>query len=166
MTRWWLMSAGALSLLFGLVVVASVLIGHQSPTGWLDANLERTDHDAWLSQDPPLVTADRIAGAVEPGSRVVSSWGVALRYGGGTVTVVAGPREGTSNVYWDAASARSPRRYRFGRYGWDDVPTGTSGRRPGGQGADDGALRAQAVDESVQTRRGEDFRGGGPGSGK
>lgn len=171
--RWWLMSAGALTLLFGVVMVASVAIGHEGPTGWLDANLERTDDNAWLSQDPPLVTADRLADAVQPGSRVVSSWGVALRYISGTVTVVAGPREGTSNVYWDPSSARVHRRYRFGRYGWggspgSDLPgdpgtNGPTGPRPGG---DAGGLRAQAVDESVQTRRGEDFRGGGPGSGK
>ena len=93
-TRWWLMSAGALALLFGVVVVASVALGHDSPTRWLDENLERTDDNAWLSQDSPLVTADRLAEAVKPGSRVVSSWGVALRYSSGTVvldeTVTAG----------------------------------------------------------------------------
>jgi hypothetical protein len=164
-----MMTLGGLTLLFGLVVVASVLIGHAGPTAWLDRNLERTDDDAWLSQDPPLVTADRLADAVTPASRVVSSWGVALRYGGGTVTVVAGPREGSSNVYWDPSTSVAHRRYRFGRYGWgsgSDLPPGPGdGSRPG-DGTRDGGLRSQAVDESVQTRRGEDFRGGGPGSGK
>ena len=166
-TRWWLMSAGALVLLFGVVVVASTFIGHEGPVEWLDQNLDRTDDNTWLSQDPPLLTADRLASAVEPGSRVVSSWGVALRYSNGTVSVVAGPREGTSNVYWDPSSSRTHRSYRFGRYGW--LPGSNPSPGPGTDPrtrTPDGALRAQAVDENVQTRRGEDFRGGGPGSGK
>jgi hypothetical protein len=161
-----MMSAGALAALFGVVLVASVAIGHEGPTGWLDANLDRTGDNTWLSQDPPLVTAEKLADAVKPGSKVVSSWGVALRYSRGSVTVVAGPREGTSNVYWDPSSASTYRRYRFGRYGWGSDP----GLPPTSPGDPDGrtgtGMRTQVVDDSVQTRRGEDFRGGGPGSGK
>jgi hypothetical protein len=156
-----------------MVLVAGVLIRHEEPTGWLDSNLERTGSGAWLSQEPPLVTADRLAKAVPPRSKVVSSWGIALRYGRGTVTVVAGPRPGTANVYWDRSSGtgRAVRHYRFGRYGWwNDAPGGFD---PGGTTDPDGRTRAPdgtftqvAPDADVRTRRGEDFRGGGPGSGK
>jgi hypothetical protein len=154
---------GALALLIGVVLVAGVLIRHEEPTAWLDSNLERTGSGAWLSQEPPLVTVDRLAKAVPPRSKVVSSWGVALRYGRGTVTVVAGPRPGTANVYWDRSSrtgGRAARHYRFGRYGWWNDTGGGPTRAP------DGTFTSVAPDADVRTRRGEDFRGGGPGSGK
>lgn len=163
---------GALSVLAGVVLVAGVLIRHEEPTAWLDRNLESTGAGAWLSQEPPLVTADRLAGAVRPRSRVVSSWGVALRYARGTVTVVAGPREGTANVYWDAGaggSGRPLRHYRFGRYGWGggDTATGpTDPTDPDGRRPPDGRFTSLTPDADVRTRRGEDFRGGGPGGGK
>jgi len=155
---------GALSLLAGVVLVAGVLMTHEEPTAWLDGNLERTGTGAWLSQEPPLVTADRLARSVRPRSRVVSSWGVALRYARGTVTIVAGPRPGTANVYWDAGTGganRPLRHYRFGRYRWPDGTVDPDGRRP-----PDGTFTSVAPDADVRTRRGEDFRGGGPGGGK
>jgi hypothetical protein len=158
---------GALSLLIGVVLVAGVMITHDEPTEWLDRNLEPTGAGAWLSQDPPLVTADRLARAVGPRSRVVSSWGVALRYARGTVTVVAGPREGSANVYWDAGATgrnSTARYYRFGRYGWggDDTTDPDPNRRR----TPDGTFSSVTPDADVRTRRGEDFRGGGPGGGK
>jgi hypothetical protein len=160
-----LMTGGALTVLAGLVLVAAVVVGHDEPTAWLDRHLESTGANTWLSPDSPLVTADRLADAVEPRSRVVSSWGIALRYARGTVTIVAGPRPGTASVYWDAGAGRrghGPRFYRFGRYGWTDG--GTTG--PDGRRAPDGTFTSLTPDAEVRTRRGEDFRGGGPGGGK
>jgi hypothetical protein len=156
---------GAIVALVGLVVGAALVIGQRDPVGWLDQNLERTDRHAWLSQDPPMTTAQRLADAVDPASMVVSSWGIALRYAGGTVTVVAGPREGTASVYWDA-SARRYRHYRFGRYRWWSDAGGPA-PAPDGRASGQGTFTPlAAADAAVQTRRGEDFRGGGPGGGK
>lgn len=169
MKRHLVLGCGAVAVLVGLVVVAVAVLGQRDPTRWLDQNLQRTDNRAWLSQDPPLVTAERLADAVEPASMVVSSWGVALRYARGTVSVVAGPREGTATVYWDASSTRVHRSYRFGRYAWwpdggtDPAPDPTGRRPPPGT---DGTFTPLTPNAEVQTRRGEDFRGGGPGGGK
>ena len=170
MIRWLAAASSAIVVLVGTLLVATVFVGHQGPVDWLDRNLEPTGSSSWLSQQPVIATADTIAGANPPASRVVDTWGVALRYGGGTVTVVPGPREGTSNVYWD--SERSARAYRFGRYGWwgrrgggGDDPDGTPAS--GGSGAGSARFAAEpAPVAAVQTRRGEDFRGGGPGTGK
>lgn len=163
--RWAAVTVAGLAVLGGLLLVATSLMGHRGPVDWLDRNLERTGPGAWLSQEPVVATADRIAAASPPANRVTDSWGVALRYGNGTVTVVPGPRAGTANVYWD--TGRSTRRYVYGRYGWgggtrDDDGSGSGG----GSGGRAGFRPVEAPDPGVQTRRGEDFRGGGPGSGK
>ncbi len=178
-SRWLVTSAGALAVLVGVVVVAAAYVGHQGPVDWLDRNTERTGDGTWLAQEAPLAVADRMAAATRPRSRVVSSWGVALRYAGGTATVVAGPRPQTATIYWDGTSG-AVRRYRFGRLGWGtgDGPEDTGG---GGSGGGNGggpgvpgrgapprssSFAEVTPDAAVQTRRGEDFRGGGPGSGK
>jgi hypothetical protein len=159
--------SGAMAVLVGIVLVGVVVLNHEDPTDWLDRNLESTGPNSWLSQDPPLVTADRLADAVDPRSQVVSSWGVALRYARGTVTVVAGPQPGTANVYWDRAAGghRGSRHYHFGRYVWG-TGDGTTGPDGTGRRAPDGTFSSLTPDADVRTRRGEDFRGGGPGGGK
>ena len=160
--RWGAVAASSLAVLGGLLLVTVAITGHRSPVDWLDRNLERTGDGAWLSQEPVVATADRIAAATSPANRVTDTWGVALRYGGGTVTVVPGPRAGTATVYWD--TRRTGRRYLYGRYLWGG---GTStGDDPGGSGGRSSFVPVDAPDPGVQTRRGEDFRGGGPGSGK
>jgi len=161
-TRWLLAGGGAISMLVGLLIVSAAVIQQQGPVDWLDRNLDRTGDAAWLSHEPPLVTAERMAEATRPSSRVVNSWGVALRYAGGTATVVAGPRARTANVYWDASRRSSPRRYRFGRLIWDDTDGTPESRRTPGESR----FAPVEADAAVQTRRGEDFRGGGPGGGK
>jgi hypothetical protein len=161
------MASSAIVVLLGVLLVATVFVGHQGPVDWLDRHLEATGSSTWLSQQPVIATADTIAAANPPASRVVDTWGVALRYGRGTVTVVPGPREGTSNVYWD--TERSPRAYRFGRYGWWGRGGGGGSGEDERAGSGGGTARFAAQPEpaaAVQTRRGEDFRGGGPGSGK
>jgi hypothetical protein len=160
--RWGAIAVSSLAVLGGALLMAAAFTGHRGPVDWLDRNLERTGSGAGLSQEPVVATADRIADATSPANRVTDTWGVALRYGNGTVTVVPGPRAGTANVYWDGR--RSGRRYVYGRYGWARSSNDDGG---GGGGASRSAFtQVDAPDPGVQTRRGEDFRGGGPGSGK
>jgi hypothetical protein len=82
---------------------------------------------------------------------------------------VPGPRAGTANVYWDGR--RSGRRYAYGRWGWyggggSSPDDDSAGGGSGGAAGRNAFTPIASPDAGVQTRRGEDFRGGGPGSGK
>lgn len=153
--------------LIGFVLVGVAFARTQDPRDWLDDNATRTGDDAWTAPEEPLRFADRIASHARPESRVVTTWGVALRYERGTLTVTAGTSPGTTAIYWDGHAGRGVRYYRLGRWsggrgGFDPIPTD--------QDTPDGSPRtgaaAAATADLVQTRRGEDFRGGGPGGGK
>ncbi len=155
--------------LLGALLIAVAFVRTDDPRDWLDDNATAVSTGAWTAPEAPLRFADRIAQAVPPQSRIVNSWGVALRYRTGSLTITAGSADGTSAIYWDSTrSAAVHRSWRLGRWPggggvFEPVPTGsTSGD---GRSATGTAGRASAV-ELAQTRRVEDFRGGGPGGGK
>jgi hypothetical protein len=156
--RKWLLVLGAVVALGGILLIASSLLFTSKPVDWLDDNAQKVDDGTYLADDPPLVFSARLADAVEPRSRYVDASGVALRYRDMTVTVTNGETEGTSMVYVDRTG--SPRRYSYGRYGvggWAIV---------NGFSSQTSATPDGTTAGTTSTRRGADFRGGGPGSGK
>ena len=93
---------------------------------------------------------------MKPRSRFVDASGVALRYRNLTVTVTAAEQEGQSIVYVDRKGSR--RRYYYGRYGLGGFSRIAS--------FSEQAPTPGSTASTTSTRRGADFRGGGPGSGK
>lgn len=159
-------AVGGLALV-GVMLIAVAFVRTDDPRDWLDDNATTVDSGAWTAPEAPLVFADRISRAVPPQSRIVNSWGVALRYRTGSLTVTAGSADGTSAIYWDSTrSATGLRSWRIGRWpGGSDVFEPASTGSAAGEGGSGTAGRASAVG-LAQTRRVDDFRGGGPGGGK
>ena len=149
-------------LVFALGVGGISYFTAPSPRGWLDGHAKRVAADEWTSEHRPSVVAERLDASVKASGRVDNPWGIVLRYSRSAVTIT--PEGNGSRIFLDHSRRwRSYGIWRGSRFaGGDGVRSGpTSGPSAPPIDAD-----RVPIPEAANARRAEDFRGGGPGSGK
>lgn len=147
---------GGILSLGGAFLIGNAFLSTPAPVKWLDAHTQKVDDGTYRANQTPLEVADDLAAAAKPRSRYVDASGIALRYRDLTVTATAGKEPSTSVIYVDRKNSR--RRYYYGAW--------AAGRFSRVQGFTSAPGDPTDPAATTSTRRGEDFRGGGPGGGK